>query len=73
MGGKIKNATQKYTHLVGEKEELEKEELEKETKGLQSSKEDLQVSSKRDPIKTKCGRSVKQGTKQTRPLVQLSW
>lgn len=68
MGGKIKNATQKYTHLVGEKEELEKE-----TKGLQSSKEDLQVSSKRDPIKTKCGRSVKQGTKQARPLVQLSW
>lgn len=68
MGGKIKNATQKYTHLVGEKEELEKE-----TKGLQSPKEDLQVSSKCDPIKTKCGRSVKQGTKQTRPLVQLSW
>ena len=68
MGGKIKNATQKYTHLVGEKEELEKE-----TKGLQSSKEDLQVSSKRDPIKTKCGRSIKQGTKQARPLVQLSW
>ena len=68
MGGKIKNATQKYTHLVGEKEELEKE-----TKGLQSPKEDLQVSSKRDPIKTKCGRSVKQGTKQARPLVQLSW
>lgn len=56
-------------HTVGEKEE----ELEKETKGLQSPKEDLQVCSKHKPIKTKCGRSVKQGTKQARPLVQLSW
>lgn len=69
MGGKIKKATLKLIYLVCEKEE----EPEKETKGIQAAKEEFWVRFKHDPKILKCGRLLRQGADQARPLVQLGW